>query len=146
MSEFKLLIALGGALFLAGMAPLTADDATWSGGASATIQATAYVSPAIGMTDAEFVNSTPVDPTEQFLPGSHRYWLYYPRPGGLQIKIECGEVSLIDCGLKDSESSELGLRVLTEYAYASLVDLGSVERGDGTEVEPLTITVIYTDN
>jgi hypothetical protein len=145
MSETKLLIALGGALVLAGLAPLTADDATWSGQASATIQATAYVSPAIGMAAAEFVNSDPIASIERYRPGSHLYWLYYPRPDGLQVQIVCEGDSLVDCGLTDSESSAPGLQVLTRFRYASLVDFGSVEGADAEDA-PLTVTMIYTDN
>jgi hypothetical protein len=146
MPKLKIILALSGTLILAGIAPGTADDASWSGRASATIQATAHVAPSIGLADANLIETAPIDRFTQLEPASHLFWLYYPKVDGIQIRVQCGEESTIECGLKDADPEVLGIRVLTEHGYASLVDFSSLgllsDEGSG----PTTITLVYTDN
>jgi len=146
MLKLKILVALSGALVLAGMAPLTASDASLFGSASATIQATARVAPSIGLAEAGMIDVTPTDDVTELVPGSHLFWLYYPKVDGIQIRVQCGDESLIDCGLKNADPVESGVLVLTEYGYASLVDFGDFGRSRSEVSEPLTVTLVYTDN
>ncbi len=146
MSKLKLILALSGALLLAGIAPGTADDASFAGSASATIQATAHVAPSIGLARAELIGSTSIDELQRFESKSHLYWLYYPRVDGIQIRVQGAGQSLIEGRLKDTDPAELGFRVLTEHGYASLVDLTGLEQVAGETAAPMTITLVYTDN
>lgn len=107
---------------------------------SAIIKATARVVPTAGMTEATRSTIALIPDYEPFASGSHLFWLYYPKPGQVQIDVSrSGGLSPVI--YNDNLDTEQ-LRRLIEYPYASLIELPDLPvTGD-----PITITLIYTDN
>jgi hypothetical protein len=146
MPKLKIILTLCGALALVGIGPEAADDASFSGQASASIRATAHVEPPLGLAEAKLIEATSVTDLEGCQQGSDRYWLYHPRVDGIQISVTCGEESMIACRLKDDSADKLSLRMITEHDFASLVDLSGLKTALDGQSNPATITLIYTDN
>jgi len=114
------------------------------GESGAAIQATAYVEAPLGFADATI---EPEGRNYDSRPGSHLYWLYYPRHEGVLLQIlrtsgnpEVGSLS------SSSILARFNPEILREYPQAALVDLGGVTACDGAEVADVTLTLIFTDN
>ena len=110
---------------------------------SASIQATAQVVPVAGLAKMESIIPSELEVGAIEVTGSHLFWLYYPRPGGIQVQISDSaglDVSAGDLAADGSESRRL--RFLTRYDYASLVALEESQVGG----DPITITITFTDN
>ena len=91
--------------------------------AQASIQATAYVEPLLGLVEV-------IDTPEALnpVPGKPLYWLYHPNREGAQITIE-------------GYAQPTELELLREHDLVSLVALSTTEcRGQ------VTVTVVYTNN
>jgi len=110
---------------------------------SASIQATARVVPVAGLAEMESIISSELKVGAIEVTGSHLFWLYYPRPGSIQVQISDSaglEVSAGDLAAGGAESGRL--RFLTRYDYVSLVALEESQAGG----DPITITITFTDN
>jgi hypothetical protein len=92
--------------------------------ARASIQATAYVEPSLGLTEA--AADMPADLTIDS--DKNLYWLYHPNPEGVKILID-GDLAPLE-----TEHSQI-------YDLVSLISLAPAEPG-----RSVTVTLIYTDN
>ncbi len=111
---------------------------------SASIQAVAHVEASLGMVDAVVERGTRND---DITPGSHLYWLYYPRAEG--VLIQMSHPTLADKDNNPSSVSEI-VRVepdvLQIYPQVSLVDLCETTRACEGDSTALTLTLIFTNN
>jgi hypothetical protein len=111
---------------------------------SASIQATAHVEGSLGLVDAVVERD---DPNYNIVPGSHLYWLYYPRQDGVLLQLShpsrTGE-----SGLKpvSSEVVRLVPDILRQYPQVSLVDLSGTAAVAGGDTALMVLTVIFTNN
>lgn len=110
---------------------------------SASIQATARVIPAGGMTETESIKIPAAQIAASVEPGSHLFWLYCPGPSAVQVQIDRADGTTVS--FENRMVEETGrdrMQWLTQYTYASLVEFEELPKEDG----PLTITLIYTNN
>jgi hypothetical protein len=92
--------------------------------ARATIMATAYVEPCLGLTGAAV--DLPADFTLD--PDKNLYWLYHPNLDGVKVLIE-------------GDARSIETVHLQTFGLVSLISLSPAEPG-----QSVTVTVIYTDN
>jgi hypothetical protein len=110
----------------------------------AAIQATAYVEAPLGLIDAEI---EPAGRNLNTLPGSHLYWLYFPRHEGVLLQIaRSSRVQAADSLSSAHLIARLLPEVLREYPQAALVDLGCATADGGADDAAVTLTLIFTDN
>ena len=109
---------------------------------TASIQAVAHVEPSLGLITADGEKG---ERNSDIVPGSHLYWLYYPRHEGVQLQMSRPLLdNEADCGSSVSDLICLVPEVLREYPQVSLVSLSdSAGKGDSTA---LTLTLIFTNN
>jgi hypothetical protein len=111
---------------------------------STSIQATAHVEASLGLVDAVIERG---DINYDITPGSHLYWLYYPRQDGVLLQLSHpsrnGESCLTSVS---SEVVRLVPEVLRQYPQVSLVDLSGTEAVDGGDTASMVLTVIFTNN
>ena len=113
---------------------------------SASIQATAQVMPALGMTEIEPNASVVFRTVKSPEPGSHLFWLYCPKLNGIQVQIDSPKGLKASFDDPDGDRAEPArLQFLTQYLYASLVKLEELPREPDTS-RLITITVLFTDN
>ena len=117
------------------------SQATRSRDASATIQATAHVEAAIGLTDVfQQVSSDFVG----MRPESRLFWLYHPFRDGMCVQIDRGDRPGSSSLPPDTPC--FVPEVLESYPLASLISLDDLRCADTNDSSPITITLIFTNN
>jgi hypothetical protein len=111
---------------------------------SATIQATAHVEASLGLVDAVIERG---DINYDITPGSHLYWLYYPRQDGVLLQLSHPSRAS-ESGLTSVSSEVVRFlpEVLRQYPQVSLVDLSGTVAVSGGDTALIVLTVIFTNN
>ncbi len=124
------------------LAPITSvrSGERLTGRSTATIQATAYVVPSLGLTELQTIESEPAIAANEYEPGSHLFWLYAPKPSGVTVSVK----PLGESSATNSTTTELPL--LQAHEYVSLVDLNPELIAPHAAGGDILITIIYTDN
>ena len=109
---------------------------------AASIQVTAHVEAPLGM--AEMIDSSATGPSTP-APGSHLYWLYFPREEGVVLQLSRSPRNAHSVA-SSADLVRIYPKMLRVYPQAALVSLNGADRsidGDSTSV---TLTVIFTNN